>query len=207
MALERKSSAYEELKNETIKMMIEAGVAKIGNPNDKLGEGLYTLKSGRRSELYINVKEGGIGRPEIMLNIGKLIAANLPDISHLVSSGLGGHALSASVALAALHDWKDVLCCYDRGEAKSHGTGKVLEGIIPNEDSVIVIPDDVFTTGTSVKSTIKSLFDSGIRKLPQAIIVVCDRSDDKKGYLEVEVDGVIHQIPVISIYTEKDFIA
>jgi orotate phosphoribosyltransferase len=68
---------------------------------------------------------------------------------------------------------------------KSHGTGKVLEGVVPSNESFVIIPDDVFTTGKSVVQTVISLVNSGISTLPKGILVVANRSEPYQNSLQL----------------------
>jgi orotate phosphoribosyltransferase len=87
--------------------------------------------------------------------------------------------------IEAKRQGKYALACYDRGEAKSHGTGKVLEGVVPSNESFVIIPDDVFTTGKSVVQTVISLVNSGISTLPKGILVVANRSEPYQNSLQL----------------------
>lgn len=182
-------------KEELLKNLVSEDILKLHNP--KRPDGLFELKSGGLSNYYIDVKEA-MGNPECSVLIVELLNLLLPEkTTNTVGSGLGGHTIASALMVKT-----GIPTGYDRGKPKNHGTGKVWEGSLPDENSEIVIVDDVFSSGTSVRETNESL-KNYVTANPNitAILTVVNRSEPKtKSFL---IDG--KEVPIISIFEGSDF--
>ncbi len=181
------------LKSKLIKNFKELGVLVSGD---------FLLKSGKRSDFYINIK-AAIGSPvcvELMLELIDLKFKNsspLSKVTNVVGTGLGGHVFTSF-----LSSNKKLVAGYDRGSSKSHGTGKIWEGIVPKPQDNTIITDDVYSSGTSVNQTLESLEkEVGSYDMIQAIFVVANRSNPKKTF-HVASNG--KEIPIISLMDDSN---
>jgi orotate phosphoribosyltransferase len=91
---------------------------------------------------------------------------------------------------------------YTRSEAKGHGTGKLVEGVIKKGMRILVV-DDVATTGGSVVNGVRALKDAGA-SVSDAYVIVnrlegADESLKKEGVtlhhlLDIlEIAKILHQ--------------
>ena len=111
-----------------------------------------TLRGGEVSEYYVDVKKA-YGNPAILRYMASLICKKLdPDTTCIAASGHGGISLGTAIALQSEHRLTSV-----RDVPKNHGRGGLIDGYVPGMHDVVTIVDDVFTTGSSLRQTIKNL--------------------------------------------------
>lgn len=103
--------------------------------------------------------------------ICRLIAEQIdPEIECLVGSGHGGITLAS-----ILSDRRYSNLSLVRVDSKGHGTGKSIDGYVPNSGDILEIVDDVFTTGGSLKKIYDALEPTGA--IVKAAHVVVKRND------------------------------
>ncbi len=126
----------------------------------KFGE--FTLKSGRKSPYFFNAGLFNTGRDLALL--GRFYAEALVD-SGIEFDLLFGPAYkgipiatTTAVALAEHHD-RDLPCCFNRKEAKTHGEGGNLVGS-PLQGRVMLV-DDVITAGTAIRESMEIIQAQG----------------------------------------------
>jgi orotate phosphoribosyltransferase len=135
--------------------------------------GQFKLRSGITSNLYLDVRKL-FGDPNLLFAISDTIRKILPDDTTCIAgSGYGGLPLATAVALAS-----KVRLAAVRNETKGHGIKKSIEGHLPNKNDKIVIVDDLFTTGSSILSTVKELKKTGAKII--GAVVVIKRAEPKK---------------------------
>jgi orotate phosphoribosyltransferase len=124
-------------------------------------EGDFTLSSGQKSDYYINGKQvtlhaqGGLMVARILLNM-------LPeDTAGVGGLTLGADPMVSAVSVAGAYEGKPVTPLIIRKEAKGHGTQAYIEGPTLPEGSVIVILEDVVTTGASALKAVERLRAAG----------------------------------------------
>ncbi len=114
----------------------------------------------------------------------------------------GGLVIAAALAVETLKP-----LVYARSSPKSHGTGKIVEGVITDGMKAVMV-DDVATTGGSVTGGIRSLRDAGVG-VDDAYVVV-DRQEGAREALQRE-GVVLHSLVDITRITkvllEKGMIA
>lgn len=113
---------------------------------------------------------------------------------------MGADPLAVATCLYAHHfrhvEWNPF---YVRKEPKKHGTEQWLEGPTFEEGARVVILEDVITTGGSA---LKAIQRTRIHRLnPVLVVALVDRQEDN-GRQNLEAEG----IPVVSLFTRKDFI-
>lgn len=133
----------------------------------KLGE--FTLKSGKTSPIYINLREM-IAYPDLLKQIADTIYAQKPaDFKPDLICGVPYSALTLMTHLSLKHNIPMIL---KRKEAKTYGTKQLLEGIFTKGMNCVVI-EDVVTTGQSTMETINELRAAGLEVTE--ILVLIDR--------------------------------
>lgn len=139
--------------------------------------GDFILASGKSSSVYVDARLTTMS-PEGMNLIGPLSLHMLEEKGWKPAS-VGGLTLGADpVAFAisyasAAHD-KPLRAFTVRKEAKSHGTGNLIEGPFHADDEVVVV-EDVITTGKSALRAIDAIVSAGARVL--GVLAVVNRDD------------------------------
>jgi orotate phosphoribosyltransferase len=138
--------------------------------------GAFTLRSGRTSSYYID-KYLFLTRPEILIEVGAMIAGRLPqETTHLAGAELGGVPLVTAVSLAS-----GLPSAFVRSRRKDHGTGKLLEGRLEPDDKVVLV-EDVATTGSQAIEAAKVIREAGAEIL--RVIATVDRQEGARENVE-----------------------
>jgi orotate phosphoribosyltransferase len=134
---------------------------------DALRLGKFTLSSGRRSHYYVD------GRKITLSSEGAaLVAAGILELleahRNLGITAIGGLTLGAdpivgaTLALSAISGRTDLSGFLVRKEAKTHGTGKLIEGPL-EAGSTVAIVDDVATTGAASLQAVEAVTSMGCK--------------------------------------------
>jgi orotate phosphoribosyltransferase len=146
--------------------------------------GSFTLASGKQSDLYIDCRLTTM-HPEGLSLIGPLGLQALADNGWRADSvgglTLGADPVSYAIAYASQLAGTPVRAFTVRKEAKSHGTGKVIEGAFIATDRVVVI-EDVITTGGSALRAVESVRAAGATVL--GVLAVVDREEGGREAIE-----------------------
>jgi orotate phosphoribosyltransferase len=146
---------------------------------DALRTGTFTLASGGTSHYYVDGRKVTLSSEGAAL-IGEAVLETARDLTDARGGGLsvGGLTMGADPIVGAtlafagsvgLSNWRGFLV---RKEAKTHGTGQLIEGpLLPGEPVIIV--DDVSTTGGSSIQAVNAVEAVGCKVL--RVIVVLDR--------------------------------
>ncbi|MHC4127774.1 MAG: orotate phosphoribosyltransferase [Planctomycetota bacterium] len=138
--------------------------------------GTFTLRSGRTSSYYID-KYLFLTRPEILLEVGAMIASRLPpEATCLAGAELGGVPLVTAVSLAS-----GLPSVYVRGHRKGYGTGNLLEGRLEPGDKVVLV-EDVATTGGQAIEAATAVRDAGADVL--SVVATVDRQEGARENVE-----------------------
>ena len=148
--------------------------------------GSFTLASGRQSDLYIDCRPTTM-HPEGLAAIGPLglqaIGARGWTASSVGGLTLGADPVSYAIAYASQLAGTPVRAFTVRKEAKSHGTGKVIEGAFESGDHVVVV-EDVITTGGSALRAVEAVRAAGATVL--GVLAVVDREEGGREALEAQ---------------------
>lgn len=160
--------------------------------------GDFVLASGKRSTYYIDARRTTMSGEGQAL-IGPLGLAAL-EARGWTPRAVGGLTLGADpVAYAIVHSasvsGKTLNAFTVRKEAKTHGTGRRIEGCFDPGDGVVII-EDVITTGRSALAAIAAVAAGGGHVL--GVLAVVDREEG--GRREVEATG----IPVAVLVTVSE---
>lgn len=132
-------------------------------------EGDFTLRSGKKSKYYLD-KYLFETCSDIIEALGKEFAKYITDdVTLIAGPELGAIALAASTSIASGKNWIII-----RNSKKGYGTDKMIEGIIKPEDVVLIV-EDIATTGGQVIEAAKIITDAGATV--KKIVCVIDRKE------------------------------
>jgi len=94
---------------------------------------------------------------------------------------LGADPVSYSIAYASALAGKPIRAFTVRKEAKTHGTGKLIEGPFVQSDRVVVI-EDVITTGGSALKAIEAVRNAGATVV--GVLALVDREEGGRERIE-----------------------
>jgi len=146
--------------------------------------GIFTLASGRQSDLYIDARLTTMS-PDGLATIGPLALARIRARGwHADAVGgltLGADPVSYAIAHASALAGTPIRAFTVRKEAKTHGTGKVIEGPFQAGDRVVVI-EDVITTGGSALKAAEAIRAAG--GVVVGVLAVVDREEGGREVIE-----------------------
>lgn len=173
---------------------------QLAEERGALKYGDFILSSGQRSSYYFDGRLLSLD-PEGAYFIGKAI---LPIVKASGCQALGGPTLGAdpivaAVALASFLEGSPVPAFIVRKEAKSHGTGQIVEGPLAPGARVAIV-DDACTTGSALFQAIAAAEAVGCKVAK--VIAILDRHQGggdelrRRGYdflslLEATADGQV----------------
>ena len=132
--------------SERLLTMLAERSAKRGN---------FTLASGRQSTLYVDCRLTTMS-PDGLATIGPLGLAAIREAGWTPDAigglTLGADPVSYAIAHASALAGTPVRAFTVRKEAKTHGTGKLIEGPYRSGDRVVVIEDVITTGGSALKA-------------------------------------------------------
>ncbi|WP_448597457.1 orotate phosphoribosyltransferase [Thermoleptolyngbya sp.] len=124
-------------------------------------EGEFTLSSGQTSRYYINGKLVTL-HPWGGLACGRLLLAQVPAAATAVAGlTLGADPLVTATSVVAAYEGRSLAALIVRKEAKGHGTQAYIEGPVLPPGSLVVVLEDVVTTGQSALKAVDRLRDAG----------------------------------------------
>ncbi len=162
--------------------------------------GQFTLASGKKSEYYIDARLTTMS-PEGLSIIGRLALSKLRQSGWTVDSvgglTLGADPISYAISYASAESRSPLRAFTVRKEAKTHGTGRAIEGPFTKTDRVAVI-EDVITTGGSALRAIEAV--RAEQGTVVGVLALVDREEG--GRQAIEAVGV----PVISMVRASQII-
>jgi orotate phosphoribosyltransferase len=146
--------------------------------------GTFTLASGKQSSFYIDARLTTMS-PEGLSAIGPVGLALIRERGWEPDSvgglTLGADPVSYAISYASAGTGRPVRAFTVRKEAKTHGTGKLIEGPFNASDRVVVI-EDVITTGGSALRAVEALRAAGATIL--GVLAVVDREEGGREAIE-----------------------
>ncbi|AEG18590.1 orotate phosphoribosyltransferase [Methanobacterium paludis] len=167
-------------KEELIELLKENEVIKFGK---------FTLSSGKKSDYYVDMKRA-VTDPKILSKVAEIISERIDKTG---TDKIAGPALGAIPIVTAISLKSEIPMLMIRKAKKGYGTSKLIEGDLETEDVVVVV-EDVTTTGNSLINAIKAVSENG--GLVKRAFVVVDRSE---GALENLKRNGIDLEPLVSI--------
>jgi orotate phosphoribosyltransferase len=161
--------------------------------------GNFTLSSGRQSSLYIDARLTTMS-PEGLTLIGALGLDALQRSGWKVDAvgglTLGADPIAYAISYASASTTKPLRAFTVRKEAKSHGTGKLIEGPFRPGDRVAVI-EDVITTGGSALRAVDAVVAAG--GTVHGVLALVDREEGGRAALEARVPDVLSLVRAAEI--------
>lgn len=164
--------------------LFENGCVKFGN---------FTLASGKQSPIYVDLRRI-ISYPSLF---EKCIAAYSRLTKGINFDLLGAVPYAALPAASGVSQKLSKPLIYPRKEAKTHGTGQMIEGAFTQGQTVLLI-EDVITTGGSIVSAIQTLRDGGLTV--RDVLVLVDRQQGGEAAMKNE------NINLHSVMTIKEIV-
>jgi len=173
-------------------------VALLAERSAKRGQ--FTLASGMQSKYYVDARLTTMS-PEGLSLIGPLALSILQqsgwEIDAVGGLTLGADPISYAISYASADSHRPLRAFTVRKEAKSHGTGKTIEGPFQEGDRVAVI-EDVITTGGSALRAIEAV--RAANGTVVGVLALVDREEG--GRQAIEAAG----IPVLSLVSASQII-
>lgn len=124
-------------------------------------EGDFVLSSGQRSSYYINGKQVTL-HPEGALAIGRILLSQLPtDTQAVAGLTLGADPIVTAVSVVSAYENRPIPALIVRKESKGHGTKAYIEGPSLPAAALVVVLEDVVTTGQSALKAVERLKQAG----------------------------------------------
>ena len=146
--------------------------------------GSFTLASGKQSSLYIDARLTTMS-PEGLSLIGPLGLEAIRDARWAADSvgglTLGADPIAYAISYASAHTTSPIRAFTVRKEAKTHGTGKLIEGPFAAGDRVVIV-EDVITTGSSAARAVEAVRAAGGTIL--GVLALVDREEGGRESLE-----------------------
>lgn len=157
-------------KEELVEALISAGALKFGK---------FVLSSGRESNYYVDLRIIP-SFPDLFSEVIEAYVSMISpyDFDRIAGIETAGIPIATGVSLKT-----KIPMIYVRKEAKKHGTGKVVEGVVHEGDEVALV-DDVITTGASKVRAINALRALGVKV--EHVFVLVDREEGGRERLKQE---------------------
>ena len=153
--------------------------------------GRFTLSSGRESTLYIDARLTTMS-PEGLALIGPLGLAALEESGWNVQAvgglTLGADPVAYAIAYASAQQGRLIRAFTVRKEAKTHGTGQLIEGPFKSGDRVAIVEDVITTGGSALKAAATVQAAGGV---VTGVLAVIDRGEGGTEALEAKGFPVI----------------
>ena len=152
--------------------------------------GNFTMASGLQSPIYIDLRRI-IARPALLKQVSQAYADLIQPLAfdHLAAVPYGALTIGTAVSLLMERPF-----IFPRKEAKTHGTGRVIEGLFAPGDKIVII-EDLVTKGGSALKAIRTLEAADL--IVSDVIVLIDREQGGKETL-AEAGYHLHTVFVLS---------
>ncbi|MDP9176352.1 MAG: orotate phosphoribosyltransferase [Gemmatimonadota bacterium] len=169
--------------------------------------GHFTLASGKSSNLYIDARLTTMS-PEGLSLIGPLAIHMLKaaewELDSIGGLTLGADPIAYSISYASNFTPPLLRAFTIRKEAKTHGTGKLIEGAFLHGDRVVVV-EDVITTGYSALKAIDAVKTAG--GYIAGVFTLVDRQEGGREAIENaghKVISITHRSELVSLISRAD---
>ena len=152
--------------------------------------GQFKLKSGSLSPIYLDLRRL-VTYPAILRRVAQAYAEKLSDLQFDRLAGIPYAALPIATAIA-LETGRPLI--YPRREAKDYGTQALIEGDYQAGEMIVVI-DDLATTGGSKIEAIQKLEEAGLKV--RDVVVLIDRGQGA-GPMLAEAGYQLHSVVALT---------
>ncbi len=140
-----------------------------------LKTGTFTLASGKTASFYLDCRRvtlDGQGASLVAEGILRLLADEMPDC--VGGMAIGADPITAAVITLAHQRGQRLRGFIVRKEAKSHGTGRQVEGPVEPGDRAVVV-EDVVTSGGSLITAVERAREYGL--VVDRAVAIVDRME------------------------------
>lgn len=190
-----------QYKVDFIELLVEAQALKFGE---------FTLKSGRTAPYFLSA--GSFYTGELLNRLGRAYAEAILDYEIDVDVVFGpaykGIPLSV-ITTGVLYSKfeKNLKYAFNRKEVKDHGEGGVLIGAPIDEQTRVLLIDDVITAGTAVRATVDLLKENGNPQIDSVLIMLDRMEKNNEGVSAVKAVEEDFGLKVFSIINLDDVVA
>ncbi len=167
-------------KRSLILSLFEIGAVQFGS---------FTLKSGIQSPFYLDLRRS-VSFPEILIAIADAFCEKMKPLQFDYLCGVPYTAIPFAAAVSIRHHVPMVLL---RKERKTHGTGRILEGVYQAGQHCLIL-EDVITSGSSLLKSAEEIREDGL--IVEEAIVLVDRC---QGGIEALEKKGIHTYPIFTL--------
>lgn len=173
-----------------IEMLKDAGIVKIKQPNEEP----FTLKSGKKSRLFIDIKEASLNPKILKEIINQLKNFDLDNFDN--SFNVIGSVAVGGVPIASVYSYiMNIPQIIVRTEKHDRGTKSQVIGNC--KDKKVLLIEDVATTGGSIINAVKAIREAG--GICNNCLVIVDRQEG------AERNCLDNEINLISLLKKSDF--
>jgi orotate phosphoribosyltransferase len=160
----------QQYKKDFIQFLVRAGALKFGE---------FTLKSGRVAPYFFNA--GNFYTGQLMFEFAKAYAGAIVEskIEADVIFGPAYKGIPLCVATSTvLHSefGQNIAYAYNRKEQKQYGEKDLMVGAPINQDTRVLLIDDVITAGTAIRDVMNLLKENGNPKM-QGVLICLNRME------------------------------
>jgi orotate phosphoribosyltransferase len=185
-----------QYKIDFIELLIEAEALKFGE---------FTLKSGRIAPYFLNA--GAFFTGELITRLGKAYAEAYLDAGFdadvIFGPAYKGIPLSV-ITTSVLHSefGKNMSYCFNRKTSKGYGLKDNFIGAGFDENTKMVLIDDVITAGTAIRETMDKFKEKGNPKV-LGVLIAMDRmeknNEGKNAIASLEEDYGFKVFPIVNL--------
>lgn len=171
----------------------------------KYSEEGFTLSSGKKSNVYIDVKKTALSAVAMEpIGYAYFQKLKLAPIDAIGGMTLGADPIAYAAAFMCTMRGKYLDVFIVRKEVKAHGTQAAVEGPV-KPDANVVIVEDVVTTGASTIKAVKRAQEAGFNVL--RVIPLLDREEGGAEAIEketgVKVDPIFTMTDLMEFHKKK----
>ncbi|MBI3334862.1 hypothetical protein HYZ97_05225 [Candidatus Pacearchaeota archaeon] len=156
-----------------------------------LSKGDFALRNGQRSNSYFNIKKA-YGNPSLLNELADALYLLMDE--NREATCIAGYGIGGSVLATVISSRNHLHLTLLRDSQKEYGTRRQIEGFLPCANDKLLIPDDVFTTGGSLKRATEIIKPTGAKIVSYGVIL--HRGGEKASHLSA---------PLFWLMTEEEF--
>jgi len=167
-------------------------------------EPIFTLVSGKKSNIYFNCKRVTLN-PKGMHLIGNIVFDMLKfsNINGIGGLTLGADPIALALSLVAYQRGKSINPFIVRKVTKGYGIRSSIEGNVRPGEKVVIV-EDVITTGMSTITAIEKAREEGL--IVKRVIALVNREEggleNIKRYIK-QVDAILTKTDILTLYEDS----